>query len=405
MCVPQHTTHHSSPIVFPISNSNELGCCWIGTTYHHGLQVHTNHNGSHTQQGAIRMSTAWYKSRSIPRRVRSWTSVSPAAGGGGGGSGCVRRAGVEVWDTTCVVTNMASPYVSDCPVLINPANPRLSGVSAFPYFPRGGPEPATEFKPSKDAHPIMGYVSQWGGMEVGQGMMFPANVVDGLVHQLGGRQLQSACQERLRDLRIDRIEEGQALATPAVGNLATSTDFRYIVHTVPPFFDQTDNSLLAACYRNSLELASTLAQTALNTSGRRDVHGQGDSVLLDCDHNQVRVACPLLGAGCRGFPLQEAVDVAARSLVDWLLLCDQSLVHHPTKDETLPNGQTQRPARTSSRFPADGDIGNEAASNTSASVSVILALGIPSSETRGLVIDAINEEYDRRLSRRTDHDT
>ena len=41
-------------------------------------------------------------------------------------------------------------------ILINPANPQLSGVSQFPYFPRGGPVPK-KF-PNKDAHHIMGYV-------------------------------------------------------------------------------------------------------------------------------------------------------------------------------------------------------------------------------------------------------
>ena len=32
----------------------------------------------------------------------------------------------------------------------------------------------------------LGYVSSWGGMEVGQGMLYATSVVDGLVHQLGG---------------------------------------------------------------------------------------------------------------------------------------------------------------------------------------------------------------------------
>jgi hypothetical protein len=51
--------------------------------------------------------------------------------------------------------------------LINPANPNLSGPNAFPYFPRGGPQP--KLQPHRHAHHIMGYVTQWGGMDVGSG--------------------------------------------------------------------------------------------------------------------------------------------------------------------------------------------------------------------------------------------
>jgi hypothetical protein len=93
---------------------------------------------------------------------------------------------VEVWKTTCIVTNFGKPSTAPVPVpvpvpvvesasrsstsssvilggqqaavLINPANPELSGVSKFPYFPRGGPAPPHK----KDAHrssSSMGYVS------------------------------------------------------------------------------------------------------------------------------------------------------------------------------------------------------------------------------------------------------
>jgi len=54
--------------------------------------------------------------------------------------------------------------------LINPANPNLSGVRDFPYFPRGGPVPKKQ--PNLQAHHIMGYVSQWGGMDVGSGALY-----------------------------------------------------------------------------------------------------------------------------------------------------------------------------------------------------------------------------------------
>jgi hypothetical protein len=101
------------------------------------------------------MSTAWYKSKVVPTLLQTWQH---------------RNRSVEVWKTTCIVTNFGKPTaavtfpvqepickVQGVHVLINPANPELSGVSKFPYFPRGGPVPKQ--LPNKDAHHIMGYVS------------------------------------------------------------------------------------------------------------------------------------------------------------------------------------------------------------------------------------------------------
>ncbi len=63
---------------------------------------------------------------------------------------------IEIWKTTCIVTNFGKSTrnskehagrdgddssSSACTVLINPANPELSGVSNFAYFPVGGPVP------------------------------------------------------------------------------------------------------------------------------------------------------------------------------------------------------------------------------------------------------------------------
>jgi len=108
---------------------------------------------------------------------------------------------VEVWNTTCIVTNFAKKiremnssvatnrnskqdntgvlkhvHVS---VLINPANPELSGVSKFPYFPRGGPVP--QKPPELMPHHIMGYVSSWGGVNLQDGACFSPIVSNPLV--------------------------------------------------------------------------------------------------------------------------------------------------------------------------------------------------------------------------------
>lgn len=112
------------------------------------------------------MSTAWYKSNRVPKLIKEWSTTtnsvtnstsSPLKRFAAVDGQTMTRRSIEVWDTTCIVTNFGrATEPSNCQVLINPANPNLTGVSKFPYFPRGGPEPT--LPPSKDAHHIMGYV-------------------------------------------------------------------------------------------------------------------------------------------------------------------------------------------------------------------------------------------------------
>ena len=114
----------------------------------------------------IMVSKAWYKS-AAPRLIGKFTNSSSSS----------PRKAVEIWTTTCILTNFGKRSIGhnfensnkQQPVvtLINPANPNLSGPNAFPYFPRGGPQPKVQ--PNRHAHHIMGYVSQWGGMDVGSG--------------------------------------------------------------------------------------------------------------------------------------------------------------------------------------------------------------------------------------------
>jgi O-acetyl-ADP-ribose deacetylase (regulator of RNase III) len=151
----------------------------------------------------------------------------------------------------------------------------------------------------KDWQPL-GYVSNWGGMEVGSGMLYPVSVVDGLVHQLAGWQFHAACRLKQHVASsiygTDACIPGQAVKTPTGGALQQYYDA--VIHTTPPFYDNNNNDscreVLYECYTNALDLAFS---------------NDNDST--------IRVATPLLGAGARGFPEPIAIDVAARACREW----------------------------------------------------------------------------------------
>jgi O-acetyl-ADP-ribose deacetylase (regulator of RNase III) len=354
------------------------------------------------------MSTAWYKPNRIPKRIRSWITSSSTSSSAISSSEIIitnqkkkkkklqqqqhqqyqHSRSIEVWETTCIVTNMNySPPPSSLPsspssskndtrsssssnnndndnndndnkndntkfsILINPGNPSLSGVSKFSYFPVGGPEPSDSYsnvnnEDHKDSHPIMGYVTQWGGMDVGNGMMFAANTIDGLVHQYGGTLLKIECQRVLalattmksQSQQKQRINEGTAIQTNVVGQkLIDISGYKKLIHTVPPFFhhhnhnhnddnthnndnnnDDNDNDdvdfLLAECYRNSLKVAIMRSSSSSSTSSSPPLNNDNST------KNNLRIACPLLGAGCRGFPIDRAIRIAATTTIEWMMM-------------------------------------------------------------------------------------
>jgi O-acetyl-ADP-ribose deacetylase (regulator of RNase III) len=199
-------------------------------------------------------------------------------------------------------------------------------------------------------------VTQWGGMEVGNGMMFAANVVDGLVHQLGGRALANDCRKTLFEHKVSRCNEGNAMMTKPGSDELREQYRHYIVHTVPPFYTTTtkniDNddgdddilhhqqqqqqqqlAVLESCYETSLQLIR-------NKSNKLDNNNTAMS-------STIRVACPLLGAGCRGFPEDQAIQVAANAAASLLVMTkveeDASTTAQPiTLAFAIPNGELRK---------------------------------------------------------------
>mmetsp|Transcript_34862 Transcript_34862/g.52012 ORF Transcript_34862/g.52012 Transcript_34862/m.52012 type:complete len:234 (-) Transcript_34862:40-741(-) len=168
-------------------------------------------------------------------------------------------------------------------------------------------------------------------------MLFPASVIDGLVHQLGGTKLQYECQ-------FHRYIKGEDKACPIGQAVVTSTysklqkEYDAIIHTTPPFFlhdgrkeDVVDG--LRMCYRHSFEVAFSHG-SQVRVSGNENENSKGlfgfslfsyfsaltEKYIKKGTQNEddlIIAAVPLLGAGARGFPLDIAIDIAASEAVRW----------------------------------------------------------------------------------------
>ena len=159
-------------------------------------------------------------------------------------------------------------------------------------------------------------------MEVGHGMLFPVSVIDGLVHNFGGMHLDMELKwhRMVKTAKtigggggngggVDPCPIGTAVRTTA-GRGRLGQEYDTIIHTAPPFYhypehanDDTSQQLYE-CYRNSL---NQLLEP-------HDDHDDDDD---DDAKGSLRVATPILGAGCRGFPFDVASGIAGRATRDW----------------------------------------------------------------------------------------
>ena len=108
--------------------------------------------------------------------------------------------------------------------------------------------------------------------------------VDGAIHAAAGVELLAECSS------LNGCATGQAKITK--GYLLPA---RYIIHTVGPKWQdglKNESNLLAACYRNCLQLA--------------------------VEHNLSTLAFPSISTGIYGYPIEEASRIAVREIAVFL---------------------------------------------------------------------------------------
>jgi O-acetyl-ADP-ribose deacetylase (regulator of RNase III) len=109
--------------------------------------------------------------------------------------------------------------------------------------------------------------------------------VDGAIHRAGGPEILAECR------RLGGCATGDAKLTTG-GRLRA----RHVIHAVGPVYWQEGPEraaeLLASAYRRSLQVAAA--------SGVRSI------------------AFPSISTGAYGYPMQEAAQVALRTVIDWL---------------------------------------------------------------------------------------
>jgi len=95
------------------------------------------------------------------------------------------------------------------------------------------------------------------------GTLLGGGGVDGAIHQVAGKQLVEECQKiRQAELKGEELPTGETIITAGYNLPAI-----YVIHTVGPIWQEnpeSDEELLANCYRNSLELAKERNITSIS---------------------------------------------------------------------------------------------------------------------------------------------
>ena len=209
----------------------------------------------------------------------------------------------------CVVTGpwvLSPPPKAALRALINPANRLLVGT-ALPYFPRGGPLPASP-------PPGLAVSSGWGGMDAGWSMLYPAQAVDGVTHLHAGTKLRAALTALKINARGERCAIGCAVLSPSF----QLKHFDAIAHTPTPFWPSSSNSSSADSWRQQLidcYISSALAIIFNASPG--SVHSSCTKALPTSFRPpaDICIATPLLGSGAAGAPFDAAAQCAAEAVL------------------------------------------------------------------------------------------
>ena len=117
--------------------------------------------------------------------------------------------------------------------------------------------------------------------------------VDGAIHRAGGPSILQECKRIVSGIKTGTLPAGQAVITTG-GRLSA----KYVVHTVGPVYRggrAHEAETLASCYRESIGLAD--------------------------DHGIKSLAFPSISTGAFGYPVQEAAEIAVRTIVESLPPC------------------------------------------------------------------------------------
>ena len=131
-------------------------------------------------------------------------------------------------------------------------------------------------------------------------MMLGGGGVDGAIHDAAGPELFKACLAVPEVRPSVRCPTGEARITPGF-NLPA----KFVIHTVGPVYEDGQHGepeLLAACYRNSLDLAVA--------------------------NNCRSIAFPCISTGIYGYPIEAAAKIAVREVQAFL-------VAHPEVEVTF----------------------------------------------------------------------
>ncbi|HJX92312.1 MAG TPA: O-acetyl-ADP-ribose deacetylase [Pyrinomonadaceae bacterium] len=114
--------------------------------------------------------------------------------------------------------------------------------------------------------------------------------VDGAIHREGGPAILKECREIRRTRYPNGLPTGEAVVTTG-GNLPA----KFVIHTVGPIYGRNKDeeaTLLAACYQNSLLVAS--------------------------EHQLATIAFPSISTGAFGYPRDEAAAISSAAIANSL---------------------------------------------------------------------------------------